>query len=73
MPLSWRFDTWSGCRELDREITLSTVTDPCIWHGSGTNLSRRKPAMMEGASTEHARVCLVAPHRPQPRFRSALN
>lgn len=38
-----------------------TVTDPYIWHGCGTNLSRRQPATMAGAPTDQARVCLAAP------------
>jgi hypothetical protein len=38
-----------------------TMVDPCIWHGCGTNLSRRQSATMAGASTDWARVCLAAP------------
>jgi hypothetical protein len=38
-----------------------TVADPCIWHGCGTNLSRRQPATTPGAPTDQARVCLAAP------------
>jgi hypothetical protein len=45
-----------------------TVADLCIWHGCGTNLSRRQSATAEGALADQARVCLAAPHRPQPRF-----
>lgn len=37
------------------------MADLCIWHGSGTKLSRRKPATTEGAPTDQARVCLAAP------------
>lgn len=60
-PLTWSFDTWSGCGELDHETTPLTVVAPCIWHGSGTNLSRRQSATTAGASTDQARVCLAAP------------
>lgn len=59
--LTWSFDTWSDRRELDRETPPLTVADPCIWHGSGTNLSRRKSATTAGALTDHARVCLAVP------------
>jgi hypothetical protein len=38
-----------------------TVTDPSIWHGCGTNLSRRQSATTVGAPTDQARVCLAAP------------
>jgi hypothetical protein len=61
VPLSWGFDTWSGCRELDRENPSLTVTGPCIWHDSGTNLSRRQPATTAVRPTDQARVCLVVP------------
>jgi hypothetical protein len=37
------------------------VADPCIWHGCGTNLSRRQSATTAGAPTDQARVCLAAP------------
>jgi hypothetical protein len=59
-PLTWGFDTWSGCRELDRETPPLTVAAPCIWHGNGMNLSRRKPATTAGAPADHARVCLAS-------------
>jgi hypothetical protein len=48
-------------RLLDRGAPVLAVAAPCIWHGCGTNLSRRKPATMAGAPTAHARVCLAAP------------
>jgi hypothetical protein len=48
-------------RLLDRGTPALTVTDPCIWHGCGTNLSRRQPATMAGALKDQARVCLAAP------------
>lgn len=67
--LTWSFDTWPGYREFDREAPLLTVAAPCIWHGSGTNLSRRQSATTTGAPIDHARVCLAAPHRPQSRHR----
>jgi hypothetical protein len=38
-----------------------TVANPCIWHGCGTNLSRRQSATAAGAPTDQARVCLAAP------------
>lgn len=59
--LTWSFDTWSGCPEHDRETPSLTVADPCIWHGSGTNFSRRQSATTAGAPADHARVCLAAP------------
>jgi hypothetical protein len=37
-----------------------TVADPCIWHGCGTNPSRRQSATTAGAPTDQARVCLAA-------------
>ena len=37
-----------------------TAADPCIWHGCGTNLSRRQSATTVGAPTDQARVCLAA-------------
>lgn len=61
MPLRWTFDTWYGCWELDRETPPLTVADPCIWHSSGTNLSRGQSATVAGAPTDYARVCLAAP------------
>jgi hypothetical protein len=41
--------------------TLVDRCDPCIWHDSGTKLSRRQPATTAGAPTDQARVCLAAP------------
>jgi hypothetical protein len=38
-----------------------TAADPCIWHGCGTNLSRRQSATVAGAPTDQARVCLAVP------------
>jgi hypothetical protein len=38
-----------------------TLVDSYIWHGCGTNLSRRQPATTAGASSKQARVCLAAP------------
>jgi len=58
-----------GCRQLDREVTTLTVADPCIWHDSGTGLSRRQLATMAGSTTWQARVCLLHPHGPRPRYR----
>jgi hypothetical protein len=46
---------------LDRGAPALTVADPCIWHGRGTNLSRRQSATTAGAPTDQARVCLAAP------------
>ena len=48
-------------RLLDRRAPVLTVADPCIWHGCGTNFSRRKSATMAGASADQARVCPAAP------------
>jgi hypothetical protein len=59
--LTWSFDTWPSHRELDRETPPLTVTDPWIWHGSGTNLSRRQSATTASAPNDHARVCLAVP------------
>lgn len=61
MPVPWGFDDWRDARQLDRQAPSLTVVGPCIWHGSGTNLSRRQPATTAGASTDRARVCLAAP------------
>lgn len=65
--LSCGFAGRGSGRLLDRGVPVLTVTDSCIWHGCGTNLSRRQSAMMVGASTDQACVCLTAPYRPQPR------
>lgn len=46
---------------LDHRAPVLTVADPGIWHGCGTNLSRRQSATMVGALTDHARVCLAVP------------
>lgn len=59
--LSCSFAGRRSGRLLDREATVLTVTAPCIWHGCGTNLSRRQPATTTGAPTDQARVCLAAP------------
>ena len=48
-------------RLLNRRASVLTVADPCIWHGSGTNLSRRQSATTAGAPTDQARVCLAVP------------
>lgn len=36
-------------RLLDRGAPVLTVADPCIWHGCGTNPSRRQSATTAGA------------------------
>lgn len=65
--LTWSFDTWSACRQLDRETPLLTVADPCIWHGSGTNSADdSQPRRWVRRPTTHACASLH-PHRPQPR------
>lgn len=46
---------------LDRGAPVLTVADPCIWHGSGTNLSRRQPATTAGAPTSQACVLRCTP------------
>lgn len=61
--LSCGFAGRGSKRLFDRGAPMLTVTDPCIWHGCGTNLSRRKPATMAGAPTDQARVCLAVPPR----------
>jgi hypothetical protein len=58
--LSCGFAGRGSKRLFDRGAPTLTVTDPCIWHGCGTNLSRRKPVTMAGAPTDQARVCLAA-------------
>jgi hypothetical protein len=58
-----RFAGRGSGRLLDLRAPVLTVTDPCIWHGCGTNLSRRQSATMVGAPTDQARVCLAAPPR----------
>lgn len=45
----------------DRGAPVLTVAAPCIWHGCGTNLSRRQSAATAGAPTDQARVCFAAP------------
>jgi len=47
-------------RLLNRKAPVLPVTDPCIWHGCGTNLNRRQSATMAGPPTDQARVCLAA-------------
>jgi len=59
--LSCGFTELGSGRVLDHEALSLTVADPCIWHGCGTNLSRRLPATTTGALTDQARVCLAAP------------
>ena len=59
--LSCGFTDRGSGRLLDRGALVLTVADPCIWHGYGTNLSRRQLATMAGAPTDHARVCLASP------------
>lgn len=58
--LSCDFAGRGSGRLLDCGVPVLTVTDSCIWHGCGTNLSRRQPATTAGAPTGQARVCLVA-------------
>jgi hypothetical protein len=48
-------------RLLDLNPPVLTVTDPCMWHGSGTNLGQRQSATTAGAPTDQARVCLAVP------------
>lgn len=65
-------------RLLDRGAPVLTVTDPCFWHGCGTNLSRRQSATTAGAPTGQARVCLAAPPPasatlPVPSIRASRN
>lgn len=59
--LSCGFTDRESERLLDCRAHVLTVVDPCIWHGCGTNLSRRQSATMAGAPTNQARVCLAAP------------
>lgn len=59
--LSCGFAGRGSGRLLSRRAPVLTVTDPCIWHGCGTNLSRRQSRTTAGAPAEQARVCLVAP------------
>lgn len=59
--LSCGFAGRGSGRLLDRGAPALTVADPCIWHGCGTNLSRRQSATMAGSPTGQARVCLAAP------------
>lgn len=61
MPVTCGFDDWRDAQQLNRQTPLLTVADHCIWHDSGTNLSRRQPATMVGAPTGQARVCLGVP------------
>lgn len=42
---------------------MLTVTNPFIWHGSGTSLSRRQSTTRVGTPTDSARVPLAA-HAP---------
>lgn len=48
-------------RLLGRVAAVLTVTYRYIWHGCGTNFSRRQSATTAGASAERARVCLAVP------------
>lgn len=59
--LSCGFADLGSGRLLDRGALALTVADPCIWHGCGTSLSRRKSATTAGAPTGQARVCLAVP------------
>lgn len=59
--LSCGFTGQGRGRVLAHEAPMLTVAAPCIWHGCGTNLSRRQPATTACASTDQARVCLAAP------------
>lgn len=58
--LSCGFAGRASGRLLDRGPLALTVADSYIWHGCGTNLSRRQSATMAGAPTGQARVCLAA-------------
>lgn len=58
--LSCGFAGRGSGRVLDRGVPVLTVIDPCIWHGCGTNLSRRQSATTAGAPTDQARVCFAA-------------
>jgi hypothetical protein len=66
--LSCDFAGRGSGRLLVRRAPALTVADPCIWHGCGTNLSRRQAATTVGAPTDQARVSLH-PLPPQPRCR----
>lgn len=57
--LSCGFAGRGSGRLLDRWALMLTVADPCIWHGCGTNLSRRQSATMVGVPTDQARVSLA--------------
>ena len=59
--LSCGFTDRGSGRLLDRGALVLTVADPCIWHGYGTNLSRRQSATMAAPLIGHARVCLAKP------------
>lgn len=59
--LSCDFAGQGSGRLPDRGAPVLTVADSCIWHGCGTNLSRRQSATTAGAPTDQARVCLAAP------------
>lgn len=48
---------------LDWGAPVLPLADSCMWHGCGTNLSRREPVTMAGAPTDQTRVCLAAPPR----------
>lgn len=61
MPVTWGFDDWRDDQQLDLQTPSLTVADRCIWHDSGTNLSRRQPATTAGAPADQARVCLAVP------------
>jgi hypothetical protein len=43
-------------RLLDRRAPVLTVANPCIWHGCGTNLSRRQSATRVGGVGPSAAV-----------------
>lgn len=63
MPVTCGFGAWRDAPQLNRQAPSLTVADRCIWHDSGTNLSRRQPATTAGALADQARVCPAAPPR----------
>lgn len=71
--LSCGFAARGSERLFDRRAPLLTEADPDIWHGCGTNLSRRQPATSGGR--RRTRVPLysqwLSPRCPLPSTRAS--
>jgi hypothetical protein len=52
VPVTWGFDDWRDGQQLDLQTPPLTVADRCVWHDSGTKLSRRQLATTAGAPAD---------------------